>query len=141
MLQELKESSPSPLQPKSVLSDFEKSAMTAYEAEFPGIVIKGCHFHMTQSMWRKIQEIGLAKEYKENKSLREWFDFFKGLAFIPLYLINLAFNFILSVKPKSDYNEKIDLFINYFTSTWLSSSALFPPSIWNHHDTIGPRTK
>ena len=58
MLKELKEASTSPLQPQRVLSDFERSAMNAYEEEFPGIIIKGCHFHMTQSLWRKVQELG-----------------------------------------------------------------------------------
>ena len=66
MLNELKEAATSPLQPQRVLSDFERSAMNAYEEVFPGITIKGCHFHMTQSLWRKIQELGLATEYKEN---------------------------------------------------------------------------
>jgi hypothetical protein len=131
MLLELKEASTSPLQPQLVLSDFERSAMNAYEEEFPGIVIKGCHFHMTQSLWRKIQELGLAVDYKENSQLRAWFDLFKGLAFVPLNLIELAFNIILDSKPLK--NEKIDLFIKYFTSTWFSSSCMFPPHIWNHY--------
>ena len=63
MLKELKEASTSPLQTQRVLSDFERSAMNAYEEEFPGIKIKGCHFHMTQSLWRKVQELGMATEY------------------------------------------------------------------------------
>ena len=84
MLRELKEASTSPLQPQRVLSDFERSAMNAYEEEFPGIIIKGCHFHMTQSLWRKIQELGLATEYKVNQDVRSWFDLFIGLAFLPL---------------------------------------------------------
>ena len=44
-------------QPQLFLSDFEQSTMNAYEEEFPGIIIKGCHFHMTQSLWRKNQEL------------------------------------------------------------------------------------
>ena len=94
MLKELKEASTSPLQPQRVLSDFERSAMNAYEEEFPGIIIKGCHFHMIQSLWRKVQELGLATEYKEHPQVRAWFDLFKGLAFVPLNLIELAFNII-----------------------------------------------
>ena len=93
---------------------------------------------MTQSLWRKIQELGLAVDYKENSQLRAWFDLFKGLAFVPLNLIELAFNIILDSKPLK--NEKIDLFIKYFTSTWFSTSCMFPPHIWNHYETVGPKT-
>ena len=39
-----------------------------------------------------------------------------------------------------EQNDKIDLFISYYRSTWLSESSLFPPKIWNHFDTVGPRT-
>ena len=99
MLHELKEASTSHLYPIRVLSDFEKSPMVAFEEEFPGVTIKGWHFELTQSLLRKIQELGLASEYKDNSNLRSWFDLFKGLTFVTLNLITLAFNFIISLEP------------------------------------------
>ena len=71
---------------------------------------------MTQTLWRKIQELGLAIECKENNLVRSWFDLFKGLAFVPLNLLGLAFNIILASKTQSKHPEKIDAFINYFKS-------------------------
>ena len=43
-------------QPTQVMMDFKQGAIMAFAEEFPGIVVKGCHFHFTQSIWRKIQD-------------------------------------------------------------------------------------
>ena len=72
MLDELKEASTMPLNPQRVLRVFEKGAMNAFKEEFHGVIIIGCNFHMNQAIWRKLKELGLAREYKENKYLRDW---------------------------------------------------------------------
>jgi hypothetical protein len=114
--------------------------MHAFEEEFPGIKIKGCNFYKAQCIWQKIQHLGLATAYQQDVQLRKWLKLFKGLSFVPLNLVTVAFNYIVSIKPLSDHIEKIVSFINYYRSTWLDSSSMFPPKIWNHYDTIGPRT-
>lgn len=38
----------------------------------PGGKIIGCRFHPTQAWWRKIQEIGLADDYKRRKEVGKW---------------------------------------------------------------------
>ena len=71
MLRKLKESSAQILQPSSVFVDFEQGAIKAFREEFPGVEVKGCHFHFIQCKWHKIQELGLSVEYKENKQTRD----------------------------------------------------------------------
>jgi hypothetical protein len=141
MIKELKQATTVKLQPKKILSDFEAGAMNAFAEEFPGVTIKGCNFHMAQCVWRKIQQLGLATAYQNDSELRKWLELFKGLSFVPLTLLDSAFSLIISKKPFFDQNEKIDLFINYYRTTWLNESSIFPPNILNHFDTIGPRTK
>ena len=107
------------------------------------IAISGSLYGCPKYGFLKLFELLLLQRWHHpeiNTNLRSWFDLFKGLAFVPLDIVNLAFNFILSLKPQSYLDVKKDLFINYFTSTWLSNSAMFPPNVWNHYDTIGPRT-
>ena len=60
------------------MNDFEQGAIGAFTEEFPGIEVKGCHFHFTQAIWRRIQEIGLITVYKENEVLRMWLEMFKS---------------------------------------------------------------
>ena len=46
--------------PDRVVTDFEVAAMNAIRAELPAVRVNGCYFHFTQSLWRKIQELGLS---------------------------------------------------------------------------------
>ena len=42
------------LQLDFVITDFEKGAINAICAEFPEVQPKGCHFHLSQSIYRRI---------------------------------------------------------------------------------------
>ena len=47
--------------------DFEDAGMRAVSAVFGRQVsIRGCFYHLTQSTWRKVQQLGMAGVYKEN---------------------------------------------------------------------------
>ncbi|KAH3887727.1 hypothetical protein DPMN_011746 [Dreissena polymorpha] len=39
--------------------DFKQAAWLAVRRVFPGVTIKGCVFHWTQAVWRKVQDLGL----------------------------------------------------------------------------------
>ena len=70
LLRQLKQSSTVNLQPSQSFVNIEEGAIRAFKEEFPGVQIKGYHFHFTQCIWRKIQEIELSVEYKEDKKVR-----------------------------------------------------------------------
>ena len=54
--------------PEFVMVDFESAVQQAVEETFDGTTdIRGCFFHLTQSTWRKIQELGLSQLYKEDR--------------------------------------------------------------------------
>jgi hypothetical protein len=46
-----------PLNPKTIMTDFEQSAILEFKKNFPNIISRGCHFHLSQCVWRKIQLI------------------------------------------------------------------------------------
>ena len=94
--------------------DFEQGAIMAFAEEFPGIVVKGCHFHFTQSIWNKIQEIGLVTVYKEDKVFRTWLQKFKSLVFVPIDLVQKAFNFLVSLQAVSHHVDNLIYFIFIF---------------------------
>ena len=51
------------LKPIHGMSDWEKGARNAVKREFQGNHLRGCHFHYTQCIWRKIQKLGLSPVY------------------------------------------------------------------------------
>ena len=71
--------------------------------------------------------------------MRAWLQKFKSLAFVPLDLVETAFNYLISLQPVLPHNETFNLFYTYFRTTWLEGSK-FPPALWNHYETVGPRS-
>ena len=55
---------------------------------------------------------------------------------MPIKRVVEAFNEMIFNKPIG--NANIHAFLDYYSRTWLST--LYPLALWNHHDTIGPRT-
>ena len=45
--------------------DYEIAAIGAIREAFPAPLIKGCNFHYTQALWRKVQQVGLGSSYKD----------------------------------------------------------------------------
>ena len=54
--------------PTHLIVDFEKAVINAFESHFPQTQVKGCFFHLTQNVWRKIQELGLKKIDQQDPS-------------------------------------------------------------------------
>jgi len=52
--------------------DFEAAVWRAIQKLFPDAVIKGCVFHLTQAVWRKVQELGLQSAYTALKSVHKF---------------------------------------------------------------------
>jgi len=54
--------------PEVIHVDFESSIHKAANIVWPLVKIQGCHFHLGQSWWCKIQELGLTSEYINKSS-------------------------------------------------------------------------
>ena len=68
---------------KEIHRDFEDRMHVTVTNLFPDVVIKSCRFHLGQAWWRKIQALGLAKEYKKNVTdISKWLHHCFGLAFL-----------------------------------------------------------
>jgi len=51
------------LSPAVIMLDFEVSAMNAFRTVWPTASIRCCRFHMGQAMYRKVCDLGLAKDW------------------------------------------------------------------------------
>lgn len=37
--------------PKTIMTDFEQSAVLAFKENFPSIIFRSCHFHLSHCVW------------------------------------------------------------------------------------------
>ena len=123
-------------EPSVIIIDFERSVGLAVHAVMGVEVrIQYCFYHLTQSTWRKIQNLGLTNLYQENEEFRLFCGQLDGLAFLP--------------------PEEAEPLVTYFDVTYVSgqlrqrrgpvgddgvppirirrSPPMFPPQNWNMH--------
>jgi hypothetical protein len=63
--------------------DFEPAFITAVQAEFPGVVMTTCLFHLGQSHWRKVRDLGFYETFMEQDGVfATWCKSFTALAFL-----------------------------------------------------------
>ena len=70
------------------MTDFELAAINAFKSCFPDADIAGCYFHLGQSAWRKIQNLGLSERYSQEPDFALRFRKFLALAFVPPHLVH-----------------------------------------------------
>lgn len=128
--------------PKKILVDFEKAAMTAFSTNYPAATVTGCYFHLTQSIQRKVQEVGMKVAYEQDDALRISVRCLAALAFVPVRDVADAFDLVIESMPAHDHMNEL---LSYFEHTYIRGrrlrgraeaygAALFPPPLWNQHD-------
>ncbi|XP_022182382.1 uncharacterized protein LOC111042170 [Myzus persicae] len=118
--------------------DFEVSIHKAIQKIWPETLIKGCRFHLGQSWWRKMQDLGLAKEYGTNGEVGNYLSYIFGLSFLSPDEVGDFFSFELSeIQP---VDSKIVDFADYLVNNYISEESLFPPSIWAEKSSSLQRT-
>ena len=113
--------------------DFEKASMKAATTSFPQANIKGCYFHLCQSLLRKVNSVGLKREFETDIDIKLKLKSLDALSFVPIPGVRSSFDKIAETFPN---DEKFDDVLTYFFSTYIEGAAgrnpLFPIHIWNH---------
>ena len=94
-------------------------------------------FHFGQNVFKKIVEIGLKRQCKEDDELKLWVKKVIALALIPPSEIPDAF-VRLSEEEIVD-NYELGEFLDYITINYVDDQ-LFPIEYWNHWDNEDDRT-
>ncbi|KAL4135943.1 hypothetical protein QTP88_007520 [Uroleucon formosanum] len=90
--------------------DFEVAVINAAKLIFGNdISIRGCFYHLCQSTYREVQELGLSNRYQENEGFRLFCAMIDSLAFLPLNKVKEGMEYLKQNIP----NEADDLLI-YF---------------------------
>ena len=121
--------------PTTIITDFEQATINAVSNTLGSDVqSRGCFYHLTQSMWRKVQQLGLVTLYRSVSYVSE------------------GMNYLKEHTP-----DGLEPLIDYFDSTYVSGSyrriqrptgpdgiippmkmrrisPMFPPELWNVHE-------
>lgn len=128
------------LDPKHIMVDFERAAMQEISAVFPEAEVHGCFFHFSQCIWRKIQQYGLATEYRDDAEFAAKLRYLPALAFMPCANIRKAFDDLKKImklpkRPRAGtLHFKLRQLYDYFEETWVgkgNTPPKFAHNIWN----------
>ena len=92
-------------------------------------VHKGCFYHYSQCLYRRIQSTGLATAYSHDESLRSCCKKLMALPFLPIDEVETSF-YTLRTTADPEVKKKLrDVFL-YFDDYWLNT---VPVETWNVH--------
>ena len=101
-------------QPREIMSDFEGGLEQAVSECFPFCWHRGCYFHFSQAIWRKVQKLNLAKLYKRNDTARLQIRRLFALAFVPVGMVRACFD-----ELQNSAMETLQPLFNYFRRQWI----------------------
>lgn len=115
--------------PMEVFIDFEKAIHNALFNSFPHIKINGCRFHLHQNWFKKIQSLGLVREFNNKESdIGKWMRHTFGLTYLAPEEVEDCYVFdLMSYKPN---NESLDKYADYLLEVYIMKGSQFPPTIW-----------
>lgn len=131
--------------PKTILTDFEQAAMGAFNHGYPEASVTGCYFHLSQSVIRKVNELGMKTDYENDDELRGCVRCLSALAHVPVDDVAESFDLLTEQMPEHD---KMNELLSYFEHTYIRGrrlrgrgnnfgSATFPIPMWNQYDSAG----
>lgn len=73
-------------QPEMIMSDFELAILNACQEVFPYVAISACFYHLCESLYPKIQELGLQTAYNDeaDRTVKDFTNMIAALAFVPI---------------------------------------------------------
>jgi hypothetical protein len=126
------------LNPDTIMMNFEPAAINAITSVFPHALVKGCVFHFSKTIYRRIQGTPADVLYKNNDEARILLKSLMALAFVPESDVIKVFEELQGCFEK--YPDLLPV-ITYFEDNFIGRSyrrRRFPPrfamTIWNMHD-------
>jgi len=128
--------------PQTILVDFEKAAMNSFAVAYPQASVRGCYFHLCQSVNRKVNEVGLKLEYENNNEVRGYVRCLSALAFVPSNDVQETFELLAESSPQNI--DHLDELTTFFEHTYIRgrrhrgrgetyAAATFAIPLWNQH--------
>ena len=107
------------LNPRFCILDFELTAKSAIISAFPHIEFRGCFFHLSQSIRRKIQDLGLRVTYTDDEDIRLYCRMNASLALFPPEKITGHFEELQKDMSERDMDQRLGELYDYFEDNYI----------------------
>lgn len=107
------------LNPRFCIIDFELTAKAAIISAFPHVEVRGCFFHLCQSIWRKIQDLGLRVTYTDDENTRLYCRMLAALAFLTPDAIPGHFEKLQDDLGERDLDARLGELYDYFEDNYV----------------------
>ena len=106
--------------------------------EYPNTAVSGCQFHLSQSILRKVGDVGLKGLYDNDPNFNILVKSLSALAFVPENEVGVVFNDLVGKFPAND--DAVDDLLVYYGNIYVHGVQVgnrprapkFPPFLWNH---------
>ncbi|XP_053383990.1 uncharacterized protein LOC123535774 isoform X2 [Mercenaria mercenaria] len=105
---------------ENFVMDFEQAAWLAVRQVFPGASIKGCVFHFTQAIWRKVIGLGMKPAYLQRDSVHQYIRQIMALPFLPSAHTEQAFE---ELEGRANSDQLVAL-VTYVEKQWMNHAIL-----------------
>jgi hypothetical protein len=111
-----------------IILDFEIAIHNAVKLVWPTVQISGCRFHLAQSWYKKIQNLGLVTTYRQCDDKGKWLQHLFGLPYLTTERISECFvnNFMAELPNLNSFSKMAD----YLVDNYIGETSTFPPSLW-----------
>jgi hypothetical protein len=127
--------------PATVVCDFEVSLISALQTELPGVRVRGCYFHFSQSLWRRFSSLGLVSHYRAHtasgRRLRKFVQKNIALGYLPAAIIANTFNAYLASPEVQRICRRFPIlhdYVSYIQRVYIARTASFRPPMWSVYD-------
>lgn len=131
--------------PETIMVDFEAAAINSLHEYFPNTRIRGCFYHFSQCLWRKIQSCAeVLSRYINDEIFALNIRKLLSIAFVPPNDVIASFEQLTNfnffnlnselLQPLMDYIE--DNFIGRYLRPPQRRTPPFPHTLWNQYEAV-----
>ena len=109
--------------------DFKMAIWISLTEAFSNVTLHGCLFYFLRAFFRRVQHLGLTKEYKEETETRQQVKKIVALPFLPHRRMVQTFENIIATIENWSSQEQMKQLMRYVDQTWFKSPIWRPLDI------------